>query len=71
MLNTSVQSLRSLCLGGEENGAGGIQSAFWLWLGCLMNIAYQLVGCALAGAILAIWRPQETTAAAAQPAWAM
>ncbi len=28
----------------------------------LINIGYQLVGCALAGAILAIWRPRETTA---------
>jgi hypothetical protein len=27
----------------------------------LLNVSYQLVGCALAGAILAIWRPRETT----------
>ena len=27
----------------------------------LINIGYQLVGCALAGAILAIWRPKEPT----------
>jgi hypothetical protein len=57
---------------------GGIQTAFWLWLGFivttsiatvlfeqrplglyLINSSYQLVGCSLAGAILAIWRPQE------------
>jgi hypothetical protein len=63
---------------------GGIQTAFWLWLGFvvttqaatvifeqrplglyLLNVSYQLVGCALAGAILAIWRPRETTDAAA------
>jgi hypothetical protein len=31
----------------------------------LLNVSYQLVGCALAGAILAIWRPRETTDAAA------
>ena len=34
----------------------------------LINIAYQLVGCALAGLILALWRPREATEAAAQPA---
>jgi hypothetical protein len=34
----------------------------------LINVAYQLVGCALAGAILAFWRTQEATAAATQPA---
>ena len=34
----------------------------------LLNIGYQLVGCALAGAILALWRTRETTEAAAQPA---
>src|SRR5882672_6766347 len=34
----------------------------------LLNIGYQLVGCALAGAILAVWRPQETASPAAQPA---
>jgi hypothetical protein len=63
---------------------GGIQTAFWLWLGFivttqaatvifeqrplglyLLNVSYQLVGCALAGAILAIWRPQQTAEAAA------
>lgn len=27
----------------------------------LINISYQLVGCAIAGAILAVWRPQEAT----------
>jgi hypothetical protein len=66
---------------------GGIQTAFWLWLGFvvtthaptvifegrsfglfLINIAYQLVGCALAGAILAIWRTQAATASATLPA---
>jgi hypothetical protein len=69
------------------NALGGIQTAFWIWLGFVVttqaptvifegrsfglfaiNVAYQLVGCALAGAILAIWRTQEATAAAAQPA---
>ncbi len=34
----------------------------------LINMGYQLVGCALAGAILAVWRPQEAAASAAQPA---
>jgi hypothetical protein len=34
----------------------------------LMNIGYQLVGCALAGAILAVWRPQEAAASASQNA---
>src|SRR6267143_1370329 len=57
---------------------GGIQTAFWLWLGFivttqlgtvlfegrplglyLINIGYQFVACAIAGAILAIWRPRE------------
>ena len=33
-----------------------------------INVAYQLVGCALAGAILAIWRTQDARASAAQPA---
>ena len=33
-----------------------------------INVAYQLVGCALAGAILAIWRTHEAVASAAQPA---
>ena len=66
---------------------GGIQTAFWIWLGFVVttqaptvifegrsfglfaiNVAYQLVGCALAGSILAIWRTQEATVSAAQPA---
>ncbi|HKB65615.1 MAG TPA: DUF1761 domain-containing protein [Pyrinomonadaceae bacterium] len=66
---------------------GGIQTAFWIWLGFVVttqaptvifegrsfglfaiNVAYQLVGCALAGAILAIWRTHEVIASAAQPA---
>jgi hypothetical protein len=34
----------------------------------LMNIGYQLVGCALAGVILAVWRPQEAAVPAAQAA---
>lgn len=70
-----------------KTARGGIETAFWLWLGFiattqlatvifeqrplglyLLNIGYQLVGCALAGAILAIWRPQEASASAAQPA---
>jgi hypothetical protein len=34
----------------------------------LMNIGYQLVGCALAGAILAVWRPQEAAVPATQAA---
>lgn len=34
----------------------------------LINIGYQLVGCALAGVILAVWRPQEATQAAVQTA---
>ena len=70
-----------------RNAIGGIQTAFWLWLGFVVatqaptvifegrsfglfaiNVAYQLVGCALAGAILAIWRTQEAVASAAQPA---
>ena len=69
------------------NAIGGIQTAFWLWLGFVVttqaptvifegrsfglfaiNVAYQLVGCALAGAILAIWRTHEAVASAAQPA---
>ena len=29
----------------------------------LINVGYQLVACALAGAILAVWRPQEATTA--------
>ncbi len=66
------------------NAVGGIQTAFWLWLGFivttqvatvlfeqrplglyLINIGYQFVGCAIAGAILAIWRPREMKEAAA------
>ena len=66
---------------------GGIQTAFWLWLGFvvtthvptvifegrsfglfLINVAYQFVGCALAGVILAVWRTREATEPAAQPA---
>lgn len=57
---------------------GGIQTAFWLWLGFvvstqvatvifegrsfglfLINVSYQLVGCALAGVILAVWKSRE------------
>ena len=34
----------------------------------LINVAYQFVGCALAGVILAIWRTREATESAAQPA---
>jgi len=34
----------------------------------LINAGYQLVGCSLAGAILAIWRTQEASQTAAQPA---
>jgi hypothetical protein len=34
----------------------------------LINVGYQFVGCAIAGAILATWRPQETSAEAPQPA---
>ena len=63
---------------------GGIQTAFWLWLGFVMstqvatvifegrsfglfliNVAYQLVGCALAGAILAVWKSREAKESAA------
>jgi hypothetical protein len=66
---------------------GGIQTAFWLWLGFivttqvpsvlfegrsfgvfLIHVGYQLVGCVLAGAILAVWRTREATDAVAQPA---
>jgi len=66
---------------------GGIQTAFWLWLGFIVttqlptvlferrsfglfaiNVAYQFVGCALAGAILAVWRTREATDAVAQAA---
>jgi hypothetical protein len=57
---------------------GGIQTAFWLWLGFivttqlptvlferrplglfLLNVGYQFVGCAIAGAILGIWRSRK------------
>ena|SRR6185369_13805039 len=34
----------------------------------LLNAGYQLVGCSLAGAILAIWRTQEASEAAVQAA---
>ena len=34
----------------------------------LLNIAYQLVACALAGVILAVWRPQEASEPAIQAA---
>jgi Protein of unknown function (DUF1761) len=70
-----------------RTAVGGIQTAFWLWLGFvtttqiatvifegrniglyLLNIGYQFVGCALAGIILAIWRPREVSDSAAQPA---
>ena len=34
----------------------------------LINVGYQFVGCSIAGAILAIWRPQEAGATAPQPA---
>jgi uncharacterized protein DUF1761 len=66
------------------NAIGGIQTAFWLWLGFivtthvpmvlferrsfglfLINVAYQFVGCAIAGAILAMWRTRDTTEATA------
>ena len=70
-----------------SNAIGGIQTAFWLWLGFvvttqlpltlferrsfglfLINVAYQFVGCALAGAILGVWRTREATDAVAQTA---
>jgi hypothetical protein len=66
---------------------GGIETAFWLWLGFivttnlatvlfeqrplglyLINVGYQLVGCALAGVVLAVWRAQEAPQSAAQAA---
>lgn len=69
------------------NAMGGIQTAFWLWLGFivtthvptviferrsfglfLINVAYQFVGCALAGVILAVWRTREATEPSVQPA---
>jgi len=69
------------------NAMGGIQTAFWLWLGFivtthvptvifehrsfglfLINVAYQFVGCALAGVILAVWRTRESTEPSVQPA---
>ena len=34
----------------------------------LLNIGYQLVGCAIAGVILAVWRRREAKEAAPQPA---
>ena len=34
----------------------------------LINVGYQFVGCAIAGAILAVWRSQEAPASAPQPA---
>jgi glycerol uptake facilitator-like aquaporin len=34
----------------------------------LLNVGYQLVGCMLAGAILAVWRTKEATDAVAQTA---
>ncbi|CAN5856253.1 DUF1761 domain-containing protein [soil metagenome] len=68
------------------NFTGGLQTAFWLWLGFvattqlatvifegrkpglyLLNIGYQLVACLIAGALLAIWKPRASTAAASQP----
>ncbi len=69
------------------NVAGGVQTAFWLWLGFIVtthvptvifegrnfglfaiNVAYQFVGCALAGVILAVWRTRDATEPAAPPA---
>jgi hypothetical protein len=69
------------------SAAGGIQTAFWLWLGFivttnlatvlfeqrplglyLINMGYQFVGCAIAGTILAIWRPREAAESAVQTA---
>ena len=69
------------------NALGGIQTAFWLWLGFVVtthaptvlfeqssfglfaiNVAYQFVGFALAGTILAVWRTREASDAVAQPA---
>lgn len=34
----------------------------------LLNVGYQLVACAIAGVILALWRPRGAKEAAAQPA---
>ena len=67
--------------------AGGMQTAFWLWLGFvattqiatvifegrnlglyLLNIGYQLVACAIAGIVLALWRTREAPAAVVQTA---
>ena len=67
-----------------SSAVGGMQTAFWLWLGFivttnsatvlfeqrplglyLINMGYQFVGCALAGVILAIWRPREAAGQAA------
>jgi hypothetical protein len=69
------------------NAVGGLQTAFWLWLGFVVttqlptvifegrafglfaiNVAYQFVGCSLAGIILAVWRTREGTDAVAQAA---
>ena len=69
------------------NAIGGIQTAFWLWLGFVVttqvatvifegrsfglfaiNVAYQFVGCSLAGVILAVWRTRESTDAVPQAA---
>ena len=66
---------------------GGMQTAFWLWLGFvattqiatvifegrslglyLLNIGYQLVACAIAGIVLALWRPREAHDAVVQAA---
>ena len=64
------------------NISGGLQTAFWLWLGFvvttqlptvlfegrkpglyLLNIGYQFVACLAAGALLALWKPQDVAAA--------
>ncbi len=34
----------------------------------LLNVSYQLVGCLICGAILAVWRPSEATDAVAEAA---
>jgi hypothetical protein len=70
-----------------RTAAGGLQTAFWLWLGFIvttqiatvifegrkpglyfLNIGYQFLACAVAGVILAIWRPRETPVSVAQTA---
>ena len=70
-----------------RSAVGGLQTAFWLWLGFiattqiasvifegrkpglyLLNIGYQLVACAVAGVILASWRPREAPASVVQAA---